>query len=153
MKQMAKVIGIGVKTAKKRSRHTVDYRCPYCNSRSWVPRSRRSNGIHKYICTKCGCVFDKLKMTFVITDYGHDDKQLLTCPSCNRIYKFKRYGVENAGSINIQFGCMCRDVIFNATVDESNTITATLTYIPDEYINKMSKDEAMNEKIDSGTID
>ena len=138
---MVSILHDGVKTAKKRSRHPIDYRCPFCGSRKWVKRTRDRHLYYKYKCSGCGCEFDELKSIFIVVDESNDDNRLVECISCGRLYTFGELplavGVDSMRVIQ----CECEEATIRVGVDINGNRVVDIGYIHDNYIKDKIKHE------------
>lgn len=139
---MASIFSDGVITAKKRSRHPTDYRCPFCGSRKWSTRTRNRHDGYKYRCSGCKCEFDVLKSIFIVTDELNDDNRTVECPSCGCLFSFGELPVTlPTGEIRV-IKCKCEETTIRVGVNKSGNRVVDIGWIHDSYIaDKITSEE------------
>lgn len=132
---MVSIFRDGVKTAKKRSEHPIDYRCPFCGSRKWTKRTRDRNLCYKYRCANCKCEFNQLKSVFIVTDESKDDNRFAECPVCGCMYTFGELSVLQIGDEMRTIRCECEETIFRVGVDSKGNRVIDVRCLNDHYMN------------------
>lgn len=133
---MASVFENSVRTAKKRSKHPIDYRCPFCGSRNWSARTRTGYMFHKYKCSSCGCEFDKLRQSFIVIDESNDYGNVAECPVCGCLHSLiTLHKMVHSDGIRV-VKCVCEEMKLYMNVDPRGNRIVHIKCIHDLYMDR-----------------